>query len=317
MANSDTSATGTRWRDLRTGFVFVAGLALAGTLALLIGKNTGLLTKHDTAHIFLADIKGLTEGNMVTVSGKKVGTIASMHFESRNDTPGIRIDLDIRDEYFKLINEDAHAVVKSLGVLGDKYVDIQLGRSTRLLHDGGWLSAAHSPGMEELTSSALQTMGEFANITSRISRGEGTVGKLISSDDLATRLMNTAANLESISEKLRRGEGLAGRLFVDRTLADSVVSTLGDLHTIVSGLRQGQGTVGQLLVDTTLYFHMSRTVARSDSLLASLNSQNGSSGRFIHDSTMYVEFTRSLVALDSLLNDLKMNPERYLRFSVF
>lgn len=317
MAESQSHPSETRWRDLRTGILFVVGIALAGTLGLIIGKNTGILVRHDTAHIFLADIKGLTEGNMVTISGKKVGTVALMKFETHHDTSGVCVDLDIRDEFFQLITDDSHVFIKSLGVLGDKYVDIQLGRSERPLRDGGWLSASHTPGVEELTNSALETMGHISDISARINRGEGTVGRLIASSELADKLLATATNVEQITRRINSGEGLAGKVLADKHLASSAMGLVDSLHAIASDLRTGKGTAGALLRDSSLYAGMRGVLQRSDSLLAHLDSPHGTTGRFIHDSTAYVELSRTLMALDSLLVDFKEHPSRYVKVSVF
>src|SRR3954470_11520883 len=95
-----------RWRDLKTGIVFTIGLLVVGWLGMFIGKNTGLLTGHKYVHLFVKDIKGLTESNLVAISGKKVGTVEHMEFTRENDTNGILMTLKIREEYFPLITND-------------------------------------------------------------------------------------------------------------------------------------------------------------------------------------------------------------------
>lgn len=318
MTSPDTSSGGSvRWRNLRTGLLFLVGVALAGTLGLIIGKNTGLLSKHDTVHLFVEDIRGLTEGNMVSISGKKVGTIAAMHFTSRHDTSGITIDLDIRDEYFGLITSDSRAVIKSLGVLGDKYIDIVLGRSPQPLKDGDSLATEMQPGVEELTASALRTMSDIASVSEKINRGEGTIGRLISSTELSDRLVEAASRFEEISKRLLHGPGPAAALLNDDSLAVRMKSGVADLSTLAASLRQGKGTLGKLFVDESLYQTLNSISRRSDSLAARLNDPNGSIGRFSRDTEFYVNLNRTIASLDSLLVDLKQNPGRYVKLSLF
>jgi phospholipid/cholesterol/gamma-HCH transport system substrate-binding protein len=70
-------ATGTftsntvQWRNLRTGILFVLVIAIMAVLALVIGKNTSALSKKVTYKIFVPDIGGLAENNLVSVAGKK------------------------------------------------------------------------------------------------------------------------------------------------------------------------------------------------------------------------------------------------------
>lgn len=317
-ASPDTSSGGSvRWRNLRTGLLFLIGVALIGTLGLIIGKNTGLLTKHDSAHLFVEDIRGLTEGNMVSISGKKVGTIAAMHFSSQHDTSGITIDLDIRDEYFGLITSDSRAVVKSLGVLGDKYIDIVLGRSPRPLKDGDYLAAEMQPGVEELTASALTTMNDIASVSEKINRGEGTVGRLISSTELSDRLEAAAAGFEEIGNRLLHGRGPVAALLNDDSLANRMKTGITDLSALASSLREGKGTLGKLFVDESLFQSLSSISRRSDSLVARLNDPRGSIGRLSRDTEFYTNLNRTIASLDSLLVDLKQNPGRYVKLSLF
>jgi phospholipid/cholesterol/gamma-HCH transport system substrate-binding protein len=318
VAAPDTSGSGNlRWRNLRTGLLFLFGIALAGMLGLIIGKNTGLLTKHDSAHIFVEDIRGLTEGNMVSISGKKVGTITAMHFTTRNDTSGVTIDLDIRDEYFGLITRDSRAVIKSLGVLGDKYIDIALGRSPEPLRNGDFLTAEMQPGVEELTSSALRTMNEIASVSEKINRGEGTIGRLISSTELSDRLVGAASGLEEVSKRLVHGSGPVPMLLNDDSLARRMKTGISDLSELAASIRGGHGTLGKLFVDESLYQSLSSISRRSDSLVARLNDPHGSVGRLTRDDEFYVNLNRTITSLDSLLVDLKQNPGRYVKLSLF
>jgi len=318
MARIDTSATGgIGWRNLRTGILFIVGILLAGSLGLIIGKNTSLLARHDTAYLFLSDIRGLSEGNMVAISGKKIGLVQSMDFGERNDTAGVIVTLDIVHDHFPLITSDSRAIVKALGVLGDKYVDISLGHSEELLQDGGYLAVAVDPGLEELTASALKTMNTIQDISARIVTGEGTIGKLITSNELNDKLLRTVANVEAVTARLKNGEGLASRLINDPQMADRVSSLVTNLSEVADSIQAGKGTVGKLVMDEAFYNTLSSVMRRTDSLFARLNSPNSTIGRLARDDEFYRHLDHSIISLDSLLMDFKQNPGRYVKVSVF
>ncbi len=318
MATVDTSATGgIGWRNLRTGILFIGGILLAGTLGLIIGKNTSLLSRHDTAYLFLTDIRGLSEGNMVAILGKKIGVVQSMDFAERNDTAGVVVTLDIVHDFFPLIPRDSRAIVKALGVLGDKYVEISLGRSEELLQDGGYLAVAVDPGLEELTASALKTMNTIQDISTKIVSGEGTIGKLITSDELNDKLLRTAANVETVTAKLTHGDGLASRVINDPQMADRASSLITNLSDVADSLRAGRGSVGKLMMDEAFYNTLSSVMRRTDSLFAQLNSPNSTIGRLSRDDEFYKHLDHSIMSLDSLLMDFKQNPDRYVKVSVF
>jgi phospholipid/cholesterol/gamma-HCH transport system substrate-binding protein len=55
----------------------------------------------------------------------------------------------------------------------------------------------------------------------------------------------------------------------------------------------------------------------ADSLITKLQAGQGSFGRLASDTTLYVETTRAVVELRELLADVKANPKRYFKVSVF
>lgn len=318
MANVDTSPTGgIGWRNLRTGVLFVLGLILAGTLGLIIGKNSSLLSRHDTARLFISNIKGLSEGNMVAISGKKIGVVKSMDFAERNDSSGVIVTLDIVSDNFGLITSDSRATIKSLGVLGDKYIDITLGHSKEKIQDGGFLTVLVDPGLEELTASAINTMNTIQDISAKINKGEGTIGKLITSNELNEKLLKTAANVETMTNRLMNGNGLAARLINDQQMAGHVSSLVTNLEAVSASLKAGNGTLGKFIVDESFYNNLSSVIRRSDSLFAQLNNPHSNFGKLTRDEELYKHIDHSILSLDSLLMDFKLNPDRYVKVSVF
>jgi phospholipid/cholesterol/gamma-HCH transport system substrate-binding protein len=318
MANVNTSATGgIGWRNLRTGILFVAGIILAGILGLIVGKNTSLLARHDTAYLFLSDIKGLAEGNMVAISGKKIGVVKALDFEQRIDTSGVRVTLDIVDEFFGLITSDSKATIRALGVLGDKYVEITLGRSQVKLKDGDYLAVNLEPGLDDLTSSAIKTMNTIQELSSKINNGEGSLGKLITTNELNEKVIKTMSNIETMTNKFSHGSGLLATLINDEALAKRVASLITNLSDVSASLREGKGSLGKLMVDESFYNNLSSLAKRTDSLLAKLSTSEGTLGKFSNDPAVYDNLNRSILSLDSLLIDLKQNPDRYLTVKVF
>lgn len=318
MANVNTSATGgVGWRNLRTGLLFVAGLIIAGILGLIIGKNSSLLTRHDTAYLFISSIKGLSEGNMLAISGKKIGIVKSMDFSTRNDTVGVLVTLDVSHDFFHLITKDSKATIKALGVLGDKYVDITLGQSDTLLAEGGFLDVVAEPGFEELTASAIETMNTIQDISTKINKGEGTIGKLITSNELNEKLLKTVANVEAMTNRISNGNGLTARLINDQQMAGHITSLITYLSDISSSIKAGKGTLGKFFVDEAFYTNLSAVIRRADSLFAQLSNPNSNFGKLTQDAELYRHLDHSIISLDSLLMDFKENPSRYVKVSVF
>ena len=305
-----------RWSDLRTGLIFIIGLIVAGVLLLIVGKNSPVINKFIDLKIFVQDIEGLAENNFVAISGKKVGTVQAMTIKERNDTIGVEVVMSVRAEFQKVITKDSKAKIKPLGVLGDKYVDITLG-SGEYVSDGDFLLVEKDLGLADITTEGVKLIRSLNEVLEKINRGEGTLGKLITSSELVDKLTRTVENLERVSESLSSNRGLAGRLMNDSELANRFAGIVKDLESITTSLREGKGSMGKLLVDESFYNNLNSTTKRLDSLVLRLQNPSGTIGKLTTDSLLYHNLNRSAIALDSLLRDLKANPNRYINVRVF
>jgi phospholipid/cholesterol/gamma-HCH transport system substrate-binding protein len=131
----------------------------------------------------------------------------------------------------------------------------------------------------------LESLSAKANlIATRLERGEGTVGKLLSSDDslyhearaAITNAVKLLANLDASAVKLKNGQGTIGRLFNEeglyceleeavksfKTACDSFDAKatiaganklLDNLNVVAERLKNGEGTIGKLICDDSVY----------------------------------------------------------------
>jgi phospholipid/cholesterol/gamma-HCH transport system substrate-binding protein len=70
-------------------------------------------------------------------------------------------------------------------------------------------------------------------------------------------------------------------------------------------------------MDESLYSSLSSFSARADSILARAGADSSNVSRMIEDPEFYARISRLLKDLDLLLVDLRQNPDRYVKISVF
>jgi len=316
-------ATGTftsntvQWRNLRTGILFVIGVAVMAFLALVIGRNTSALSKKVTYKIFVPDIGGLAENNLVSVAGKKVGTVLSLDFASLNDTTiGVEVTMLINQEYAYLFREGSKSTITGRGVLGDKLVAVVPGHG-KPLAPGSYLEYEATTGLETVLGSVAHTIDSVNALLSKINRGEGTLGKLLTSEELLQQLQHTLSNLERATAALTQGNGLVPYLLNERSLARNLESTMRNFEEISQALKKGEGTLGKLLVDDSFYKNLNTIAQRLDTLITRLENPNGTLSKLTTDGALYKNLNSTAIALDSLLNDLRKNPSRYVTIRVF
>jgi len=105
-----------------------------------------------------------------------------------------------------------------------------------------------------------------------------------------SNLRTASAELTKISKELSQGNGLLPRLVKDKALADNTAKTIE---------------------------HLNNTASQTEILMTKLNNNEGTIGKLHSNPELYNNMNRTLSAMDSLLTDLKQNPKRYVRFSLF
>ncbi len=96
---------------------------------------------------------------------------------------------------------------------------------------------------------------------------------------------------------------------------DSLQKSFSQLQTFVQTLEKVL-TENQGSVDSTL-MAIRQLALRSDSVLALIQNGEGSLQRLLREDSLYRDLRATLQSLDSLLRDVKENPKRYVKFSLF
>jgi len=126
-------------RDLVVGLFVLAGLAAVAYLSLGVG---GFSFRGPGGFRLYADFDetgGLKQRAQIVISGVKVGQVDSIKLD---DSYRARVALDL-DPGLKL-PVDTSASIMTAGLLGDRYISLQLGGETELLKSGDHISITES-----------------------------------------------------------------------------------------------------------------------------------------------------------------------------
>src|SRR5881397_1231913 len=126
-------------RDLLVGLFVLAGLGAVAYLSLSVGGVS--LRKAGGLSVFadFDEIGGLKPRAQVVISGVKVGQVASITLA---DSYRARVRLDLEDRLKLPI--DTSASIMTSGLLGDRYISLQLGGETELLKAGDQITITES-----------------------------------------------------------------------------------------------------------------------------------------------------------------------------
>lgn len=330
----------------------IVGIFMLAVLALLVyftiiisGVDVLQGRRKVVANVVFSDVGGLKDHDNVMYRGTKVGTVDDITLTPTNLVVSIEIDRDV------VLRRNCRIAICNLSMLGGNYLLLEEGDGEVMpldttLFEGerptDWMRDVSNiaKNLNEFTSGgelkAIVTNIEAASakvlsVVSRVESGEGTIGKLLSSDDSVYRDISEAvsdaktvmSNANSIVARVERGEGTVGRLLSsDDTVYRDLQKTLESASDIAQRIRNGEGVLGRLVakedplgeeIDSALAafrracegLDFKEVVEGANSLLASLNTTakriengEGTVGKLINDPGLYDE-------VNALMKDIR------------
>jgi phospholipid/cholesterol/gamma-HCH transport system substrate-binding protein len=188
------------------------------------------------------------------------------------------------------------------------------------LHEGDTVIVAPSLDYEAVVQQASGAISEVVSlthdlkrVTSGITKGEGTLGQLVTNRQLYDQLNATLSRTSSLMARLENPRGTIGRLLDDPSLYNSLNRTVASADSIISQINRSNGTVAKLLRDDTLYVHLVSVVSRADSLVGAMSKGNGTIQKLFTDQQLYDMLVKTVTELNSVLIDVRRDPRRYTK----
>lgn len=337
------SASRVRWAKFRVFVVALAAVAIFGTMAYLL---VGGLLLQPRARIFLyiPDATGLSEGSPVRVDGIDVGKVDSVALSgSKVPNRVVKVTMILGRDRLRAIPVDSIAQISSDSIVGDKYVDVSSGKSTRGLAAGGEMIYQDQPELLktlDLTQFAAQLrvidatlrdiqegrnqFGQFMQGDSfyrdlirrmtELRRGlhaaistTGTIGGLMGSDRLHQQMIDFLSGLDASLAQIQSGQGQAGQLFQNTAPYDRLLQSVRDFRRTV-----GQFRGSALMQSDDAYDGLSHGLA---AFVARVDQANANP--MLTTTSQYENLDGGLRELRDTIRDFRANPKKYMRVKVF
>ena len=280
-------------------------------------KGVNILSDGITLYAYYEDVSGLTEGNSITVKGHKIGSITNIEFDIERENK-LMVNLNIEDNIDIPINTIAKIV--SVDLMGTKGVSLELGDSKDFVSEGSELSTSIESSLQEEVN---------AQILPLKMKTEELIGSIDSVMTVITTVLNKDAR-ESLSKSLISLDQTFTTLSqtmveVDKIVTDNkenINKTFTNFALVTENLNKSNDEVKNILnnfssiSDSLVKADISSTINKFDNILNSLNEGEGSLAKIIKDKSLYENLENLTKELEELITDLKLNPERYVNFSI-
>lgn len=299
-------------------FVLLMFVGLA-IFTIVISGASFFKETYSSIEVVMPDAMGLRKNDPVIAKGTTVGSVTEVFYE--RDGVHVRAELEAPVVFYK----DYQITVVSTSILGGRQLVINEGtisepevkdvtnlvgqKPADLMEDA---TAAIARIREFLDSDALSNLEAFSkdlsDISGRLNRGEGTIGRLLSSDDeLYTNLNSAVADISTITDRLERGQGTLGKLLYEDELYTNLNSAVADISAISDRLERGEGTLGKLLSeDDTMYANLNATSENLRIVSDRLATGQGTLGKLLsEDDELYGNVNGAVTDVREMLDDMR------------
>jgi phospholipid/cholesterol/gamma-HCH transport system substrate-binding protein len=339
------------WTELRVGLVMVASVVILAFTVLYIGGGGGTpFSRKYRLTALMLDVNGLKPGAPVRVGGVEVGNVTAVQLGGPARAGLVEVVMRLDRRVQSQVTSESRVSLGTLGLLGEKALDITPSNRGVPLEDGSLVQADPQDPFKGLLSDASQSTAYLRRILARMDSGEGLLGKALRDEELYTRMTDVGARLQAVLTKLESSASPLGRLVNDREMSDRFASSVrgieaaavrleagqgalgvlsrddelaqnikaltASLTQLAGRVEKGEGTMGKLMSDDAMYTKLDRLTGRVDALLAQVESGDGSAGRFVRDPELYANMSAATKELRQLVADIRADPRKYLRLKM-
>ena len=319
-------------RRFRVGLVVLVALVFLMFGVLMVGRRAHLFTSKLPYQTQFDSAAGLVSGNPVRLNGVTVGNVLEVNLSPDPADQTVRVIYEVDRKIAPRLRTGTTAAIKTIGLLGDKYVELVGGTAAEpVVEPGGTIKAAAGGGLDDILKGSGDLLTDLSaiarslkTILANTEQGKGFIGELFAPGGeaggrLANNLNGTLTSLNSVLSKIDRGEGLAGKLLADKRYGDQVgqsvqaaVTSLRNVFAkIENDMNKGTGAIPALLSDPEgkkkiydLVDRLSTAAGNLASVTESLKTGKGALPTLLHDERFAREFTGNLRNLSRRLDSI-------------
>ncbi len=298
-------------KEIKTAILVISGILLFIFIFNYL-KGENLFDSSKKISAFYNNVEGLAPSSAVTINGHNIGKVQSIEF--KGDGSGLlRVTMSISDEFSFSINSEAH--LYEAGLIGGKAIAIVPAfDGAALVQNGDILISMVKPGLTDLVNQRLTPLQE--KIETVMASADQLLINLNDIFDVQTKnkiklsiaeLSNTIASFKSTSESING-------------LVNDNKSAIGETILNFNQISEDLTIVSKSLSESDLdsiMFDLKSTIYNFNSLLEIIENGEGTIGKLMKDDHVYVNLQGATKQLEELMEDIKLNPKRYLHFSLF
>ncbi len=295
----------------KIGSEIAAGVAIfVAVVIFIVGylylKNVTFRADLYPLSIQFKNVTGLEPSDIVSVSGLKIGRVKNFQLTGMEVLVDIEINPDIN------LPKNSRAHIKSLGMVGEKFIDIIPGNSTEILKAGDLIFGTSASDFSDISRTVEGLLHQAEQFLNQV---QSVFNKVF--DDATQRdFKEGLLHLRKLSSALERNtahieSSLANFDDISTNLNEMLVQRREKVETSIDNFYNASNRLEGLTnkLDTSL--------TSVQTLLTKIENQEGALGKVIYRDELYNDFRHLTSELDALVQDFKKRPQKYLNLKVF
>ena len=269
--------------EFKVGLLAIFTLAAVVIMTLKITSNQSGFGQYVTYRTIVKDATGIFPKTPIKVAGINAGRIETIELQGNSALITFEILKQIE------VTKNSKLRIKSVGFLGDKYIEIFIGDSPQLLQKYDFIVAEEAAGIENLVKDSAEILADVKQIVRTLKdsvapeNGESPIKEILS--DVSELVKNTKEAAQSLKRVMGNNEEKINALMdnleafsselayqADNGNRDSVMADTkqilanvnkltSDLQVIVADLKKGKGTLGKMLVEDEIADQVKETLS--------------------------------------------------------
>lgn len=292
--------------ELRVGLIVILAIAIL-VIGIIWVKGIRFNQTRYTYTVIFPNVGTLKVGDPVSVSGVDKGKVKKIKLYQGD----VLVTLDLESDV--VLKKDARFTVKNIGLMGERFIAVQTGYSDTLLDLSQPIRGDYDTGVSEVMGRMGEMIGQLSRLVGNLEGALGTKGSRESLMEIIKNLKKVSQNLNAL---LDRNKGK-----FNQTL-DNLSYSSAELKKIIDDNKQKlQTTVdnfGEASVKLDNIVTALDTISISlKKLTSKIEGGEGTLGQLVNDTTLYEQIKKTTQHVDDLILDIKKNPKKYLKVTVF
>ena len=299
-------------KEIKVGFLAVLGIMMS-VFSYNYLKGINLFDKNRKFIVKYEKVDGLSVSNPVTMNGFKIGKVQKINFNSKN-TRELLVDIIIDNDV--IFPKTSLAELYETGLIGGKAIAIipDYKNDSTIAIDGDYLKGVIKPGLTELVNQILpQVQLQIEAVMKNAEIVLQNINTLFD-DETKKELKSSIEDFSNLTSSLSETSDEISKLIADNS--ENLTNSLSDFRSASNNIKSITDSLNSDDIKS-ITINLNSLVNNLNSITTSLKNSEGTAGKLINDRSIYDNLENATNQLNRLIEDIKLNPSRYINFSVF